>query len=379
MIQAVFLDRDGVINKVILKKGKPFSPRKTEELELCDGIKEFLSASKSEGFLNIAVTNQPDIARGLMEWEGLTAINKLITENLSIDDVLVCPHDDYDNCPCRKPKAGLLLEAAKKWNIDLANSFLIGDQWKDIEAGRNAGCVTILLAYPYNEDVCADFRVTDLQSASEIIRRKKMGGVRTIMADYIIRYLKQVKDIAERIEPSKIEQMVNSIAELRSRGGRLFFIGVGGGAGNSTHAVNDFRKIAGIEAYTPTDNVSELTARINDNGWRTMFVDWLRGSRLTANDGVFVFSVGGGNEEKGISTNIVDALKYAKQAKAKIFGIVGRDGGYTAKTADVCITIPIVSDDTVTAHTESFQAVLWHLIVSHPKMKTYEMKWESVK
>lgn len=199
------------------------------------------------------------------------------------------------------------------------------------------------------------------------------------MDDYITRYLKEVRDIAEKIERSEVEQIVDSLVELRSRGGRLFFIGIGGGAGNSTHAVNDFRKIAGIESYTPTDNVSELTARINDNGWRSVFLDWLRGSKLTPNDGVFVFSVGGGNEEKNISTNIVDALKYAKQAKSKIFGIVGRDGGYTAKVADVCVIIPTVSADTVTAHTESFQAVLWHLIVSHPKIKTNEMKWESVK
>ena len=199
------------------------------------------------------------------------------------------------------------------------------------------------------------------------------------MDGYITRYLKEVKDIAESIEPSEIDRIVDSLVELRSRGGRLFFIGVGGGAGNSTHAVNDFRKIAGIEAYTPTDNVSELTARINDDGWRSVFLDWLRGSRLCANDGVFVFSVGGGNEEKDISTNIIDALKYAQQVKAKIFGIVGRDGGYTAKVADVCVNIPTISADTVTAHTESFQAVIWHLIVSHPKIRTNQMKWESVK
>jgi len=199
------------------------------------------------------------------------------------------------------------------------------------------------------------------------------------MDGYISRYLKEVKEIVEKIEPSKIEQMVDLLAELRDNGGRLFFIGIGGGAANSTHAVNDFRKIAGIEAYTPTDNVSELTARINDDGWRSIFLDWLRSSRLTANDGVFVFSVGGGSEEKNISTNIVDALKYAKQAKARIFGIVGRDGGYTAKVADACIQIPTVSADTVTPHTESFQAVLWHLIVSHPKIRANQMKWESVK
>jgi len=196
---------------------------------------------------------------------------------------------------------------------------------------------------------------------------------------YVNRYLKEVEDIAKRIETSKIEQMVELLVELRDKEGRLFFIGAGGGAGNSNHAVNDFRKIAGIEAYTPTDNVSELTARVNDDGWETVFVNWLKGSRLRANDGVFVFSVGGGNEEEGISTNIVSALKYAKETGAKIFGVVGRDGGCTANMADVCIVVPTASSDTVTAHTESFQAVVWHLIVSHPKMRIEEMKWESVK
>lgn len=199
------------------------------------------------------------------------------------------------------------------------------------------------------------------------------------MDDYIKRYLTETGNIAKSLDISKIEQMVNSLLELRKRNGRLFFIGVGGGAGNSSHAVNDFRKIAGIEAYAPTDNVSELTARANDDGLRSVFVNWLKTSKLNPNDGVFVFSVGGGDEEKNISTSIVDALKYAKGLKAKIFGIVGRDGGYTAKVADCCLIVPPISPDTVTAHTEAFQAVLWHAIVSHPKMKIAEMKWESVK
>jgi D-sedoheptulose 7-phosphate isomerase len=158
----------------------------------------------------------------------------------------------------------------------------------------------------------------------------------------------------------------------------LFFLGVGGGAGNAGHAVNDFRKIAGIESYAPTDNVSELTARINDDGWRSSFAAWLKGSRLRAEDVVFVFSVGGGDLEKDISGNIVEALRYAKQVGAGVVGIVGRDGGYTAKVADAAVIIPTVSSDTVTPHTEAFQAVVWHLIVSHPELKQHEMKWESV-
>jgi len=198
------------------------------------------------------------------------------------------------------------------------------------------------------------------------------------MDSYTQRYLKEVGRITELISTSRLNRMISHLGRLRREKGRLFFLGVGGGAGNAAHAVNDFRKIAGIESYAPSDNVSELTARVNDEGWRSVFVNWLKGSNLGSKDGIFVFSVGGGNEEKDISTNIVDALRYARQVGARIFGIVGRDGGYTAKTADVCVVVPTMSSDTVTCHTESFQAVLWHLIVSHPKMRSSEMKWESV-
>ena len=200
-----------------------------------------------------------------------------------------------------------------------------------------------------------------------------------IETNYTERYLKEVGEIASRLDPSVIEQMMDVLQEVRACHGRVFFLGVGGGAGNANHAVNDFRKICGIEAYTPTDNVSELTARTNDNGWESVFRDWLATSRLNDKDAVFVLSVGGGNKEKNISANIVKALEYAKEQGGKVLGIVGRDGGYTAKVADACVVVPTVSADTVTAHTEAFQAVVWHLIVSHPRMKVAEMKWESVK
>jgi len=167
--------------------------------------------------------------------------------------------------------------------------------------------------------------------------------------------------------------------DIRRKGGRLFFLGVGGSASNASHAVNDFRKIAGIECYSPCDNVSELTARTNDEGWDRVFAAWLQGSRLNSKDGVFVFSVGGGNLEKNISTNLVRALEYAQEMKAKILGIIGRDGGYTAKVADACLIVPVVNNSTVTPHTEAFQAVIWHLIVSHPLVQRAEMKWESIK
>lgn len=196
---------------------------------------------------------------------------------------------------------------------------------------------------------------------------------------YTSNYLKEVISITEKLNPSDIDRIVKILVKLREDQGRLFFIGVGGSAANASHAVNDFRKIAGIECYTPTDNVSELTARINDDGWNSVFTKWLKGSQLQKKDALFIFSVGGGNLEKNISANIVEALQYAKKIGSKILGIVGRDGGHTAKVADACIVVPTINPETVTTHTEAFQSVLWHLIVSHPEIKMCEMKWESVK
>jgi len=197
--------------------------------------------------------------------------------------------------------------------------------------------------------------------------------------EYIKQYLGEATEVINNINVNSIEALVKNLTQLRENEGRLFFIGVGGSAGNAAHAVNDFRKIAGIEAYAPTDNVSELSARTNDNGWHTVFVDWLKGSRLNSKDAIFVLSVGGGNAEKNISSNIVHALDYAKKVGTKILGIVGKDGGYTAKLADSCVIVPTVNNATITPHAESFQAVIWHLIVSHPEMKVSEMKWESMK
>jgi D-sedoheptulose 7-phosphate isomerase len=197
--------------------------------------------------------------------------------------------------------------------------------------------------------------------------------------NYIEQYFNEVGRILDSISQDKIQKMVDSLIQLRQKGGRLFFLGVGGGAANASHAVNDFRKICGIEAYTPIDNVSELTARTNDSGWESVFVDWLKGSKLASSDSVFVLSVGGGNSEKNISVNLIRALDYAKGIGAKVFGIVGRDGGYTAKIADACVIVPTVNHETITPHTESFQSIILHLIVSHPSLKISEMKWESVK
>ncbi len=204
-------------------------------------------------------------------------------------------------------------------------------------------------------------------------------GSGEITMSYIDDYLNEAIGILERIDRGQMEKMVQLLLTIREQRGRLFFLGVGGSAGNASHAVNDFRKIADFEAYTPADNVSELMARTNDEGWDTVFVEWLRGSRLRKEDGVVIFSVGGGNSDKNISKNLVLALEYAKSLNAKILGIVGRDGGFTAKVADACLIVPTVNPDTVTPHTEAFQAVLWHLLVSDPRIKRVENKWESLK
>jgi D-sedoheptulose 7-phosphate isomerase len=199
------------------------------------------------------------------------------------------------------------------------------------------------------------------------------------MGAYVARYLQEVAAIAGKIDQQQVEGIIDVLIETRKSNGRLFILGVGGSAGNASHAVNDFRKIANIESYTPTDNVSELTARVNDDGWDTSYARWLQGSRLRKEDALLVFSVGGGNLEKNISANIVKALQLAQEVGAKITGIVGRDGGYTAKVATAVVVVPTISDDTVTPHAEAFQAVVWHLIVSDPRLKANEMKWESTK
>lgn len=192
-------------------------------------------------------------------------------------------------------------------------------------------------------------------------------------------FLDEVQQVTAQLNADAIEKCADELARVRERGGRLFILGVGGSAGNAGHAVNDFRKICGFEAYAPTDNVSELTARTNDEGWESVFAAWLRTSRLRVDDMVLVFSVGGGSLEKNVSPNLVAALQYAKQVGATVGGIVGRDGGYTAKVADACVVVPTVNAAHVTPHSEAFQAVVWHLLVSHPKLKAASTKWEGLR
>ena len=194
---------------------------------------------------------------------------------------------------------------------------------------------------------------------------------------YAKQHLQEAAEVLRRLDAEAVESVAALLTRIKSEGGRLFFLGVGGSAANCSHAVNDFRKIAGIECYAPTDNIAELTARTNDEGWASVFVEWLKVSRLSRTDGLFIMSVGGGDLEKNISANLVGAIQLAKHVGAKVTGIVGRDGGYTARAADACVIVPVVNTDTITPHTEAFQALIWHLLVSHPLLKAKQTKWES--
>lgn len=412
--KAVFLDRDGVINAYVCDPefGTIDSPRRPEDFALLPGVEAAIAKLKDEGFLTVVVSNQPGVAKGYFSPARLEAITKAMRTRVErgggrLDAVYYCPHhpegtvDGYrGSCECRKPQTGLFEQAARELDIDLARSYTVGDGIVDVLAGRQAGTKTIFLSarkcYVCSElsarNAWPDWVAANLAEAAELIRGlennrvalsgKKQGEHPCLWEQdgpgYAASYLLEAIEILKRLDRAAIERIADLFAELRERGGRLFILGVGGGAGHASHAVCDFRKIAQIEAYAPADNVSELTARVNDDGWETAYVNWLRGSRLRKQDAVFVFSVGGGNLERNISSNLVRALEYAKQVGAKVCGVVGRDGGYTARVADACVVVPVVDAATITPHTEAFQALVWHLLVSHPKLKATEMKWESV-
>jgi D-sedoheptulose 7-phosphate isomerase len=324
----------------------------------------------------------------------------------AIDGIYYCLHHpeaalrEYRrHCDCRKPEPGLLLQAARELGINLPESYMVGDGIPDVLAGQRVGATTVFLSprKPYVSDELAlrgvkpDYMADGLPAAAELIRNLEAGRRETVPISrddssqggngraYSAEYVNEAIGILQQLDVAAIERTVGLIARLRERRGRLFLLGVGGGAGHASHAVCDFRKICRIEAYTPTDNVSELTARINDDGWETAYADWLRGSHLSSSDMVFVFSVGGGDAERNISANLVRALEYSQQVGASICGVVGRDGGFTAQVADACVLIRVPNPATVTPHTEAFQALVWHLLVSHPKLRASEMKWESVK
>ena len=403
--RAVFLDRDGVINpyKYNSEFGTFDSPLNPSEFDLLPGVTEAIAEINRMGLLAIVTSNQPGVAKGKYSRDLLEAIDGKMKSSLQLhgaklDGAYYCLHHphallaDYRiACACRKPKPGLLLKAAAELNIELEKSYMVGDDIVDIQAGRAAATMTFLISSRKcglceelrRQEAEPNFIAANLSEAVSLIRRAEAGELScqthgTQAAASIRGYIAEAIQILEQMDQAAIEKTLDLLFGLRERGGRLFILGVGGGAGHASHAACDFRKIAQIEAYSASDNVSELTARVNDEGWDTSYANWLRGSRLTARDLVLVLSVGGGDAANNISANLVLALRYAREVGATICGIVGRDGGFTAQVADACVRIPVVNPSTITPHTESFQALLWHLLVSHPKLKASEMKWEAV-
>lgn len=367
MNKAIFLDRDGVLNRVVRREQRVTAPWSFSEFEIIDEARALVKHLKSENYLTIVVTNQPDVAHGRCTLEDLERMHQKLKEEFGVDEIEVCTSADNSDRR-RKPNPGMLLDAGEKFKIDLSKSFFVGDSEKDLLAGKQAGTKTILLETDYNLAIHGkgDF---NCKSHSEIPTVIKNNFTKT--------YLEQTKTIAELINPDEIEELVRVLREIRNMRGRLFLVGCGGGAGHASHAVCDFRKLCGIEAYCPLDNVSELTARINDEGWDSSLAKSLEASHFGKKDGLFVFSVGGGSKEKNISMNLVGAVIKAKEVGAKVLGIVGRDGGLTKIMADACVVVPTVDTNLVTPHTEAFQAVVWHLLVSHPLLQLARTKWES--
>jgi len=247
---AVFLDRDGVLNEVVVQNGVPLSPRRADELRVVAGGAEAIQRLRRSGLHVFVASNQPDVARGRLAPEELARITAALRRTIPLDDVAICPHDDADGCTCRKPQAGLLVKVAERWGVDLSQSYMVGDSWKDVEAGRRAGCHTILLRRDYNASAQADTVVNTLGEAVQFILRR--GEERMSFSE---QFCRRTAEIAHLLPPDRIEALVDGLAAVRARSGRLFFLGVGGGAGHASHAVNDFRKLAGFECYAPTDNV----------------------------------------------------------------------------------------------------------------------------
>lgn len=412
--KGVFLDRDGVINAYTYNAefGTVDSPAHPDQFVLTPGAAEAIARLNEHKLLVVVVSNQPGIAKGKFSRSLLDEVTGKMKRQIEeasgrLDAVYYCLHhpegtvEQYRGvCDCRKPKPGLLLQAARELQIDLAQSYMVGDGIVDVLAGRQAGTRTIFVS-PRRGYVLSELErqnawpnaiVSNLSEAAAWICQahnghdgqgknghRKSSSASNHLTNYTGQYLQEATEIVKLLDQDSIERMADLLSEVRDREGRLFLLGVGGGAGHASHAACDFRKIAGIEAYAPSDNVSELTARVNDEGWDTCYVNWLRGSHLKAKDAVLVFSVGGGDVAKNVSANLVRALEYAKQIGTTICGVVGRDGGFTREVADACSIIPTLNSATITPHTEAFQALVWHLLVSHPKLKTAEMKWESLR
>jgi D-sedoheptulose 7-phosphate isomerase len=369
---AVFLDRDGVLNEVVWRDGQAVSPRTLADFTIVPDIAA-VARLRAAGLRLFVVTNQPDIARGRLESAVLDQMLAALQAH-GFDEVASCRHDDEDDCACRKPRPGMLHALAERWGVDLSASYMVGDSWRDVEAGRAAGCRTVIIRRDYNGNAAADIEAADLTGAVDAV----LADRKSRSMSFSRQFLAEATAILDRLDAGAIDALADRLAALRERGGRLFFCGVGGGAAHASHATADFRKIAQIESYSVTDNVAELTARTNDEGWATSFAEYLRASRFSEKDALFVFSVGGGDEERGVSINIVRAVGYARTMGGEVYGVVGRDGGHTARVGDAVVIVPVVGAETITAHTEAFQAVVWHLLVAHPKLQRNAMKWESI-
>jgi D-sedoheptulose 7-phosphate isomerase len=396
----VFLDRDGVVNAMVYHSdfGLVDSPANAAEVRLLPGVAAAIDRLRGAGFLVVIVSNQPGAAKGKVSASQLEAVDaevhrQLAAHGTAVDAVYLCLHHPggvlaelATDCGCRKPRPGLLLRAAADHGVAPDRSFMVGDGITDVAAGKAAGVRTVLLGAwkPYiaaaalDEGGWPDIVVADLPAAVDWILNMRATKGEPVESDtFIQRYLAQASVILAELSTEDIARVVNLVVALKRRRGRLFILGSGGGAAHAGHAVNDFRKLAGIEAYSPSDNVAELTARVNDDGWAAAYAGWLRASRIGPEDMVMVISVGGGDVALNLSPNLVRALELAKEVGATTCGIVGRDGGATASLADACIRIPMLDRTLVTPHTEGLQSVVLHLLVSHPQLQETAATWET--
>ena len=387
----LLLDRDGVLNSLVVdpEHGTIDSPLHPSQVEIISGVPEALAALDRAGFTLRIVSNQPAAAKGKTTRDNLEAVHRKVVEQAEsrgakIAGSHLCYHRQEDGCACRKPRTGLLEEALRAHaGRRPAVCWMAGDGAADVEAGTALGLSTAFLA-PRKTDVAAILAkrglaptlwMDGLVAFAEHLTRDGAGQG---SGDFVRAYFDETVALLRALDPRHVDRLAEGLAAVRERGGRLFILGVGGSAGHAGHAVNDFRKLCGLEAYAPTDNVAELTARTNDEGWDTVFSEWLVTSRLGARDALLVFSVGGGDREKNVSANLVRAIDRAREAGASVFGIVGRDGGYTARHATAAVVIPPLWPSRITPHTEGLCAVLWHLLVSHPRLQRNATKWESV-
>ncbi len=387
----VLLDRDGTLNALVVdpEHGTVDSPLQPSQVQILPGVPEALATLHCAGFVLRIVTNQPASAKGKTTRENLDAVHRRVVElaesgGAKITSSHVCAHREEDRCACRKPRTGLLEAAVREHGgARPATLWMVGDGVNDVQAGVAFGVRTAFLGARKAEiaAVLAEKSATPdlwVDGLAAFAAHATATAADAAKEAFVRSFLDETVALVRALEAVRIEALAEGLAAVRDGGGRLFILGVGGSAGHAGHAVNDFRKLCGFEAYAPTDNVSELTARTNDEGWETVFVEWLVGSRLGPRDGLLVFSVGGGNREKNVSANLVRAIDCAREVGAKVFGIVGRDGGHTARSANAAVVIPPFFAERITPHTEGLCAVIWHLLVSHPRLQRKGTKWESI-